>query len=640
MSKKFPYLLSPLKVRGMVLKNRMTASTSMPHFLMGPEEYLPKHMINLLADRARNGAAMVTISHTYAPFGAKGMKFGGDTDHFPILDMYDGQKQNYLIQLVDAIHYYESKACINLTRPNMMEWNVVDDPRRGAKAYTPEMIDKFIDAYVEQAVVAKKLGFDMGSVHFAYRSSFAGAFFSPLTNARTDEYGGSLENRSKVILEIFRRIKAACGDDFVLEGLISAYDLPGGYTFEDTKKFAKMSEGLVDILQIRMDDGDPSHPMGFHEPTPTLQYAEELKALGLKTIIEPIGGYMDPVLCDSIIRDGKADLIGMARNWISNDNYGQMIREGRPEDITPCIRCNKCHVISHHAPYRSACSVNPAFGVQTYLEKLEAPISAPSKIAVVGGGVAGMEAAQIAAKRGNRVTLFEKSDRLGGQLNPASVPSFKWPLKDFTDYMIRQTGKSNIEIKLNTEATREQLEAEGYDVVLVAAGAVPAIPPIPGVKEQARVVTAIDALEHPEKVIGEIVIIGAGEVGVETGMFFGQQGKTVTILEMGDQVAPEANPIHYRETFDKTWKSIETLTVLTGAKVKAVTDDNVSYEKDGRDCSVKADTVILAAGTKALTEQALAFYSDQYEFHMIGDCAGVGTVMTAMRSAYSVANQL
>lgn len=640
MSKYYSHLLSPLKVRGLVLPNRMTSSTSVPHFLMGPEPYLPPHMIELFANRAKSGAGMVTLSHTYAPIGKKGMKFAGDTEHFPELNMYDPQCQNYLIQFCDAVHYYGSKACMNLTRPIMPEWNVVDDPRRGAKAYTPEIIDQFIDAYVEQAVVAKKLGFDMGSVHFAYRSTFAGAFFSPLTNTRTDEYGGSLENRSKVVLEIFRRIKAACGEDFVLEGLISATDLPGGYTFEDTKQFAKMSEGLIDILQIRMGDPDESHPMGFHVPNPTLQYAEELKALGLKTIIEPIGGYQDPEVCDAIIRDGKADLLGMARTWVCNDNYVELLKQGRGDDITPCVRCNKCHVISHNTPYLSACTVNPAFGLQTYLKDHKAPISAPSKIAVVGGGPAGMEAAIVAAKRGNQVTLYEKSDRLGGQLVAAGVPEFKWPLKKFADWMVHQTGKNGVEVKLNTEASKELLEQEGYDVVIAALGSVPVLPPIPGLKERKGMVTAIDALLAPEKVSGDVVIIGAGEVGVETGVHFGRTGLKVTILEMGSEISPDTVPIHYRETFDKTWQEVETLSILTNAKVVAVTEDSVVYQTAEGEVTVKADTVIVAAGSKALTDQALGFYSDKYDFHMVGDCTNVGTVMSAMRTGYAVGNQL
>lgn len=640
MAKYYSHLLSPLKVRGMVLKNRMTAATSLPHFLMGPEPYLPKHMINLLANRAKAGAAVVTLSHTYAPIGAHGMKFGGDTDHFPVLDMYDPLCQNYLIQLCDAIHYYDSKACLNITRPNFPEWNVVDDPRRGAKAYTPEIIDQFIDAYVQQAVVAKKLGFDMCSVHFAYRSPFAGAFLSPLTNTRTDEYGGSLENRAKVVLEIFRRVKAAVGEDFPLEGLMSVEDLPGGYTFEDTKKFAKMSEGLIDVLQLRMPDGDPSHPMGFHEETPTLRYAEELKALGLKTIIEPIGGYSDPDLCEAAIRDGKADLLGMARTWISNDRVVSLLREGRGEDITPCIRCNKCHVISHELPYRSACSVNPAFGIQTYLDDLAAPIGPAKKIAVVGGGLAGMEAARIAAGRGHAVTLFEKSDRLGGQLLAASVPSFKWPLKRFTEFMIRQTEKAGIEIRLNTEAGREELEAEGFDTVVCALGAEAKKPPVEGLQSHPNTMTAIEALLQPERVRGKVVIIGAGEVGVETGMFLAGKGMDVTVLGRNAKVAPEANPIHYRETFDKTWQSMPTLHVVTGAPVRAVAEGAVVYEKDGERQTAAADTVIVAAGMRAHTDEALAFVSDRYDFCMVGDCAEVGTVMTAMRTAYAAANQI
>ena len=388
-----------------------------------------------------------------------------------------------------------------------------------------------------------------------------------------------------------------------------------------------------------MEDGDPSHPMGFHEETPTLRYAEELKALGLKTVIEPVGGYQDPKLCDSIIRDGKADLLGMARTWIANDDYVQCLKEDRADDITPCIRCNKCHVISHDLPYRSACSVNPAFGIQATLGTLEAPKTASQKVAVVGGGPAGIEAAVIAAKRGHQVTLFERSDRLGGQLRAASVPDFKWPVKRFADFMVHQAEKNAIDIRLNTEATKESLEAEGFDTVLCALGAEPKTPPIPGL-DSANVVTVIDALTHPDKVTGNVVILGGGETGVEAGIFFGRKGLHVTVLGRNAKVAPDANPIHYRETFDKVWQGVETLTVHTKATVTELRNGAVIYDHDGETKSVPADTVILALGMRPLTDEALGFYSDKYDFHMIGDCSEVGNIMTSMRSAYSVAKQV
>lgn len=608
---------------------------------MGPEPYPPKHLVEFMADRAKNGAAYVTFAHTYASIGDKGMKFAGDTMHFPEFNMYDEQCQNYLIMMCDAIHYFQSKACLNLARPIEKEWDVVDCPERGAKAFTKEVIDRYIDAFVEQAVVGKSLGFDMFSIHFAYRSPFAGAFFSPLTNTRTDEYGGSLENRSKVVLEIFRRVKAAVGENVVMEGLLSAEDLPGGYTFEDAKKFAKMSEGLIDILQIRLSDGDPSHPTGFNlDPTPALHYAEELKALGLKTVIEPIGGFQDPCVANAAIRDGKADMIGMARTWICEQEYGRKLLENRAEDIRPCVRCNKCHVISHKGPYRSACTVNPAWGVGTYLTNLSDHVHRVKKIAVVGGGPAGMEAAIIAAERGHKVTLFEKSNELGGQLIPASQPDFKWPLKDFKNYLVNQTKKAAIDVRLGTSATPELIQAEEYDTVLVALGARPVMPRISGVDAETAM-TAVDALIHPEKVKGSVVIIGGGEIGVETGMFFGSRGHKVLVLEMQDELAPDTTPIHYRSMFQEAWEKSENLTPMTNAKVLAFENGVVSYEnKEGTIVSVPADTVIVAVGTAGNTDEALKYYGCCNEFYMLGDCSQVGNLMTSLRSGFSVANNV
>ena len=206
--------------------------------------------------------------------------------------------------------------------------------------------------------------------------------------------------------------------------------------------------------------------------------------------------------------------------------------------------------------------------------------------------------------------------------------------------MIRLTERRGVDVRLNTEATRESLEAEGFDIVLCALGAEPKRPPIPGLDRHKNLMTAVEALENADRITGRVVVIGGGEVGVETGIFLGRRGLEVTVLGRNAQVAPEANPIHYRETFDRAWQSLDCLRVVTGAPVTGVSDAAVTYEQAGESHTLPADTLILASGMAPLTDRALAFYSDRYDFHMIGDCAELGTIMTSMRSAYAAASRL
>jgi len=249
---------------------------------------------------------------------------------------------------------------------------------------------------------------------------------------------------------------------------VSGEEEAGGYTLEDLVKYAKLFEGYVDILQIRGKDLPASHPMGQNfkkGKNITLRYAEAVKKSGAKIAVAPVGGYQNLDLNEELIANGKADMIAMARAFIADPEYGRKAYEGRGDDVVPCILCNRCHGITR-TPLLDICSVNPKIGIA---HKVDRMVSAPfvqRKVAVIGGGPAGMKAAIVAAERGHRVTLYEKGDSLGGQLRHADFASFQWPLKDYKDYLIRQLGKTGIEVQLNTLATPEMIKARGYEAVL------------------------------------------------------------------------------------------------------------------------------------------------------------------------------
>lgn len=647
-STRYQHLLSPLKVGNTYLKNRLVSCTSMPHYIQGNERFPADSMIEHVLRRAKGGAGIVTFTGFDDPAKVPPVE---DIVHFPIIDQYDTRCQNYVSQVVEGLHYYNAKASIAIMASPMPGVDVDDcevppflmppgSPPMKNRRITVEEMQTIAKEYADQARLFQQMGFDMCSIHFAYRGPLGAKFLSAMTNTRDDAFGGPIENRAKFPLMVYKAVREACGEDFLIETLVSGEDpVPNGTTIEDIIKFAKMCEGYVDILQLRAPDLDPNHPINYClEETPWLKYAEAVKASGTKLTVETVAGFTNLDTCERAIAEGKADLIGAARAWISNPNFGRLAYEGRGEDVVPCLRCNKCHVNTIHGPYLSVCSVNPEYGLEHQLKKMApAPVEVPHRVAVIGGGPAGMEAAQIAADRGHRVTLFEKSGVLGGQLIPASVPDFKWTLRQFKDYMVRKTLENeNIEVKFYTEVHPGELS--GYDKVIVAIGAEPIVLNIPG-RDRANVMTGIDALNVPEKVKGRVAVIGGGEIGVEVGMFLAKQGHPATVLEMRDKLAADATPIHYYNMVEEAWLKCEGFSSILKARVTAINEQGVAYlDENGVEQLLEADTVVMAVGTRSKRDEAYAFCLPGAETTVIGDAEAIKTVQGAMRSGYAAGN--
>jgi len=258
----------------------------------------------------------------------------------------------------------------------------------------------------------------------------------------------------------------------------------------------------------------------------------------------------------------------------------------------------------------------------------------------VGGGPAGMKAAVLAAGRGHRVTLYEKSDALGGLLKTAHNVSFKWPLRDFTSYLVSQIGKAGVDVHLNLEATADVLKKESYDAVLVAVGSMPILPPIPGADGK-NVVFAENIFGNEDSLAEEVVIVGGGEVGIETGMHLAEKGHRVALLEMGERLAPNAPPAHFYNMFRDAWEGQPNLRCLAKARCTGIGGNQVTYaDADGREHTIEAGSVVIAVGVKPMSDLALQFYGSADRFFMIGDCNVVGNVQKALRSAFSVASML
>jgi NADPH-dependent 2,4-dienoyl-CoA reductase/sulfur reductase-like enzyme len=378
-----------------------------------------------------------------------------------------------------------------------------------------------------------------------------------------------------------------------------------------------------------------SHPLSLLPPTPNLASAVAIKNSGTKLPIVTIGGNQDLAESEDIIASGKADFISMARGWIADPSLGTKAYEGRGEDVVPCIKCMRCHDSACLENRTYVCSVNPTIGIEHRLEKIVKPATAKKKVAVVGGGPAGMQAALTAAGRGHDVTLYEKSGVLGGQLNFSDNVAFKYSLNKYKKFLVRQIGKSNVKVCLNTMATAEMLEKEDYDVVIGALGAESVVPSIPGV-EGKNVIMAPAVYGHEDKIAGDVVVIGAGQVGCETGLHLAQKGHSVTLLEMQDKLAPDAS-FFYGNGLRQEIENNENIKYILNACCVGIGDGVTYTDATGKEHNVAAGTVIVAAGMKSRRDEAVALHRAGNKFYVVGDCDKPGNVQQAVRAAFSAA---
>ena len=470
-----------------------------------------------------------------------------------------------------------------------------------------------------------------------------------MTNQRHDEYGvDSIENRARFLIEFLDAMKQSLGRDFPLEVLISGTE-PGGVTIADTVQLARLLEGHCDVLGIRHGIQDPQHPTGFTSTRQNRWPNEEVTAAvtqdchmrGAKLLIGATAGLHEAELCESIIRDGKADLIQMARSWICDSDYGKKLYEGRGEDITPCVRCNKCHVPNDTDKFRSFCSVNPLIGLEDKIDRMIAPVEREKKVGVVGGGPAGMYAAMTLADRGHKVTLYEKEAKLGGQLTHADLVSFKWPLAEYKDFLEQQCRKKGVEIRLNTEATKEMLEKENFVHVIVAIGPVFTKANIPGA-ESPKVLSTMDVYKEGVELPQNIVVIGGSETGVETGMYLAEKGHNVTVMCRQKSLASDAPHAHYVTMLEDAWLKLKKFNWIKGIqKYVSIDDTGVNYINfEGKDKRIECDCVVMCTGARPNTEGCTALYGAADKTDFVGDCFRVGNVHFAVTTAFGAANQI
>ena len=639
MTNRYKNLLSPFKVGNVIFRNRLFTAPMGLHALQGGELYPTEAIITHYANKAKGGAAVVTCSGTGA------YPVTPDKDHLAY-DLYIGHSQHYLAQLADAIHFYGAKASMEIQAATREPGYYVSGglmvpgpgmiPGQPTKELTKEMLADIKQNLQDQVKILKRIGYDMCMLHMAYDMGLFGGFLSLKTNKRQDEYGPqSLENRLRFLNECCDAIHQAAGKDFLIELRMSG-ELPedAGFTIDDACRMAKIVEGHADILHVHAATGWQAHCMSFEPDTPNLWMAQKIKESGAKIPVLTIGGYQDLDEMEDTIASGKADLISMARGWLADPNLGTKAYEGRGEDVVPCVKCMRCHDSACIDGITFVCTVNPLMGIEHEMEKLDQPPKQLKKVAVVGGGPAGMQAALTAANRGHKVTLFEEKDTLGGQLNFADYAEFKHSLAKYKNWLIYQLKKSTVDVKISTKADSRLLAEAGYEVVIAAVGATPFILPIPGAD---IAVPACDVYGHEDSLGKEVVIIGGGQVGCETALHLVEQGHDVTVLEMQDKILADASA-SYRSRLTRNMGYHKNLKTITGGRCTGITNGGVSYvDTDGIEQLLPADSVVMAAGMRPRQKDATSLYDPAYRLYIVGDCDKASNVQKAVRSAFSAA---
>ncbi len=556
-------------------------------------------------------------------------------------------------RLQRAVHAFNGKTFVEFMHggPYMREGfkkiSADDEPHLGAVAATKEELEEIAAMFGEYAHWAQIANFDGIMLHYGHGWLF-NYFLSPLTNHRTDEFGGSIENRCRFPLMVIKAIRATVGDSMLIELRMNGNDeAEGGITPEECAEQVKIFEPYIDMVHItcghRVDamTRPKQCPTGFDRTAHNAYASEIVKKSGVKIPVGTIGGIYSPEVAEEVLAKGQADYVLMSRSAMADPEIIKKAKEGREDDIRPCLRCNYCmdhgrrvaiskdlHLLAYPS-YDRQCMVNP-LQFQSAQKLRIPPSDRQKKVAVVGGGVAGMEAAISCAMRGHTVVLYEKTDRLGGQALLSDPMWFKKEMKLFHEYLERQVKKRpSITVVYNTEATPEIIDQNDFDAVIVAVGAEQIVPRIPGV-EKAKM--SFDVFGHEEIVGKKVVIIGGGAIGVELGIHLNGLGRECTVVEMGEYIAAKAQ-LTERTSYLNAIKKYGVKTMVN-ARCTEITDKGATVETPEGSQFLEADTVIIAVGTKSLVAERDKFIDTAFDVINVGDCVEASSIVHAVHTGF------
>jgi 2,4-dienoyl-CoA reductase-like NADH-dependent reductase (Old Yellow Enzyme family)/thioredoxin reductase len=615
-----PHLLSPLKVRDVVLKNRIMHTVSSTWFMQGPENFPAEMYRNHLSNMAKNAGIVTMQTHfgDYPKTYTKGQ-------HGPSANFCDTAWQdippvhNYIDQLMEDIHC-EGALILYAGATGL----VPNDPGKSSPNAIPGLQQSLSTTELTaQAKDAEAQGFD--------------AFRIDTSNLEAIR---AVRNETNLLL-VAKPVQMREKEGKEAPG-VSNVNQPSAAEIEDVVETARKFEGLIDILWLRVDEHPSAWTQDKGRPY-SLPFAEAIKKAGIKIITCPSAGFHYPIENEEFIASGKADMIGMTTPLFADPELVRKVSAGMADGVIPCIACQNCHGISMtKGPWYSTCTVNPKWGLPPY--KL-AGITAPRKIkkvAVIGGGPAGMKAASVAAERGHKVTLYEKSDALGGLLKISDYSQWKWTYKDLKDYFVYQVQKQGVEVLLDTKATPEMIKAKGYDTVLVAVGAAPIFSELESEGKE-NVFNLIDAYINKKNLGKNVVVIGGGKYGVEGALGLAKDGYKVTVLTSAKELfEPENVGPHNTAHQQNICSNHPNFSYELQATVKSISSEKVTYaDSHGEEKAVQADSIVIWSGLKPRMDEAKKFAGSADEVLLLGDCTGKnGSIQTALRSAFFVASQV
>lgn len=645
MIRKYPHLCAPITLAGVTFRNRMFSAP------MGGTDITNDGCIGPKSTafyelRARGGAGAVTVSECMVHPQTDG-------SHAYHLDTSILNSLAAATYTADAIRRHGAIPSLELSHSGMYSGTYMTDKSRqhglaqwGPSAcvrpdgvevgeLTQEMIADIVAAYGRVAGLAKRAGFEMIMIHGGH-GWLINQFLSPYFNHRTDAYGGSLENRCRFAKEVLDAVRQAVGPRFPIELRISGSELfEGGYDLQEGVRIAQQLESRIDLLHVSAGTyqrgfGD-THPSMFKEHGCNVYLAAEIKK-HVSVPVATIGGLNDPDQMEEILASGQADVVYMARALLADPELPRKITENREEEIVRCLRCFTC-MAERAATATRRCTVNPLIGRELDGVEIQ-PAPVKKKVIVAGGGPGGLYAAYTAARRGHQVILCEKEGELGGILKSEQAIPFKYEMYQLTDSYTRLARKAGVEIRLNTEVTADYVEREGADALIVAVGSTPLVPPIPGLKGE-NVVVVNNYYREKDKVTDDVVVFGGGLAGCECAVHLGMEGKRVHLVEMRDELAPDANVRHRPLLLREIDKYVA---VHTGCKGLEVRPDGVlCADRAGKEVLIPGTTVICALGQRSRTDVVDGLRDAAPFVRVIGDAAKVSTITNAVYWGYHAA---
>lgn len=645
MKRDYPNLCKPLKIGRLTLRNRM-CSAPLGATDVDAQGTPGPRTLGFYEARAKGGAAIVTVSE---------LVVHPETDGSQMLHLSlktPGQLGAFTY-VADAIKRHGALASIELSHSGQYAGTyMVDKKKKGdlhqfgpsdgvrpdgipVKALTKEQIASIVAAYAEAAGLAKRAGFDMCMVH-AGHGWLINQFLSPYFNHRSDEYGGSLENRVRFAREILTAVRAEVGPGFPIELRMSGSELfDGGYDLDEGCRIAHALEDLVDIIHVSAGSYQfgfsITHPSMFREHGCNVYLAEEIKK-HVSVPVATIGGLSDPDQMEEIVASGKADLVVMGRALLADPELPNKVMANEGDDIVRCMRCFVC-MAERPVTQTRRCALNPRIGRE--LEGLDiVPAARKRKVLVVGGGIAGMVAARTAALRGHDVTLCEANDTLGGILRTEAALPFKQDMYHLGVTYAHLCEKAGVDIRLNTPVDAAFADEFGADACIVAVGSEAMTLPVP-VSDDA-VVRSIDELYLEGASVGEeVVIVGGGLTGCECALLMAGKGKKVHLVEMRDGLAIDANIRHRPILLAQIEEA--GVDVALNACAQAVTADGVTVAQDGAERLIAGDTVVCAIGQRSRTAAADALRDAAPFVRIIGDAKRPSNITNAVYEGFHAA---